>query len=123
MRDKSRIFVSVAFGTAAVLFSGVADAAAVGDVGQQAKHILNDIKDVENVMGGLAYLMGGWFGIKTAMSLKDHAENAQQTPLKRPLTQLAMAGCFFALPEFMGASIGTLFTGEKYQSAPISHSE
>lgn len=92
-------------------------------IGNVASCISEQYDEIFNLFLALPFIMGSWFGVKAAISLKDHNENPQQTPLKRPLMYLAISGCMLSLPEFAGQTVNTFFDTGKTRAYPISLSD
>ena len=63
--------------------------------------VLNFIKSgdaIPGVIAGIAYLMGLLFLFSAILKLKDHVENANQTPIWEGIKRIITAGALFALP-------------------------
>jgi hypothetical protein len=86
-----------------------AEAQVTHDFSYVAKNMNDSISQLPGLLTGIAYMMGLLFGCLGILKIKDHVENASQTPLKDGAIRLASGGALFALPivfEAMKTTIG-----------------
>lgn len=103
MRSTSRFLSWAYLHLAALLLSFFPDLAfaavdSMGDAADSVAH--NGLSGVALLMGGISYLGGALFGVKSAIQLRDHTENPQQTRLSKPLTSATVSTSLLALPGF-----------------------
>lgn len=88
--------------TALALSSNSAFAQAV-EVDDVAENIALSIDSLPGLLTALTYLLGLIFGVTGVMKLKEHVENATQTPLSVPVTRFMAGGTLLSLPSIVGA--------------------
>lgn len=93
---------------AAVLFPEVA-LAQVDTIGQAADHVVSggNFQSMWDLFSGLGYVAGAFFGVKSALQLKDHNDAPHQTKLSKPVMTLFVSAMLMAFPSFVAMLQGT----------------
>jgi hypothetical protein len=78
-------------------------------IGTIAGNITTSIRGAGVMVTALAYLGALAFGFMGALKWKAYGEQPDRTPLKVPVTYMAIAAILAALPEFLGTGISTIW--------------
>jgi hypothetical protein len=78
-------------------------------IGTIAQNITTSISGAGIMVTALAYLGALAFGFMGALKWKAYGEQPDRTPLKVPVTYMAIAAILAALPEFLGTGISTIW--------------
>ncbi len=78
-------------------------------IGTIANNITTSLKGAGVMVTALAYLGALAFGFMGALKWKAYGEQPDRTPLKVPVTYMAIAAILAALPEFLGTGISTIW--------------
>lgn len=80
-------------------------------IGAISGNIVNSIQGAGLLVTALSYLGALVFGFMGALKWKAYGEQPDRTPLKVPVTYMAIAAILAALPEFLGTGISTIWGG------------
>lgn len=80
-------------------------------VGAISNNIVQSIKGAGVLVTALSYLGALAFGFMGALKWKAYGEQPDRTPLKVPVTYMAIAAILAALPEFLGTGVSTIWGG------------
>ena len=80
-------------------------------VGDISANIVESIRGAGILVTALSYLGALAFGFMGALKWKAYGEQPDRTPLKVPVTYLAIAAILAALPEFLGTGVSTIWGG------------
>jgi hypothetical protein len=80
-------------------------------IGTIAGNITTSLKGAGVMVTALAYLGALAFGFMGALKWKAYGEQPDRTPLKVPVTYMAIAAILAALPEFLGTGVSTIWGG------------
>ena len=81
-------------------------------IGTISQNITASLRDAGVLVTALSYLGALSFGFMGAMKWKAYGEQPDRTPLKVPVTYMAIAAILAALPEFLGTGISTIWGGD-----------
>lgn len=96
---KKQYYMAGAAMTMGIMGSSPAHAQAGGTgFSEVSNNLLDSITDIPTLLSGIAYLLGALFAVLGILKIKDHVENAQQTPLKEGAIRLAAGGALLAFP-------------------------
>lgn len=73
-------------------------------------NIIAGVSDLPGLLGAFAYLLGTVLSVWGVLKLKEHVDNASQTPLRSPVVRFLGGGALFALPSIYDA-MKSLITG------------
>ena len=93
----------------AVSLSMLAAPAFAATAGDMAEGVFQQLSSFADLFMGAIFLAGLGIGGAAAFKFKAHSENAQQVPLKVPLTYAAVAAICIGLPAFLMMGTSTLF--------------
>lgn len=110
--EKTKIYISsfILSAFAFVFFTNPAFAAAAS-ISDVAENISDSSESLPGLITGISYLFALLLGVTGILKLRDHVENAQQTPLRIPIIRFFAGGALLALPiviEAANNSIGTV---------------
>lgn len=75
--------------------------AAVDSMGTSADHIVDrSMNGIRDLLSGIAYLGGAFFGVRSAVLLRDHTENPGNVRLSKPLMAAGVSTSLLSLPGF-----------------------
>jgi hypothetical protein len=94
--------------SAAILFIAN-DVALAQDLNAMTGTIKNQMPGVADVLSAVAYIAGIGFGIKAALTLKEHNETKGQTKLSTPITLAIVAAMLLGLPSLLTNAKGSIF--------------
>lgn len=94
-----------AFAVLALLMAAAPELAwaQVDTIGQAADHVV-DAKAFDrmwDLISGISYLAGCFFGVKAALQLKEHNDSPGQTKLSKPVMTLVVSGLLMSFPQFV----------------------
>ena len=78
-------------------------------IGTISTNITGSLRNASVLVTALAYLGALTFGFMGALKWKAYGEQPDRTPLKVPVTYMAIAAILAALPEFLGTGISTIW--------------
>ena len=78
-------------------------------IGDISGNITKSLRGAATLITALAYLGALTFGFMGALKWKAYGEQPDRTPLKVPVTYMAIAAILAALPEFLGTGISTIW--------------
>ena len=78
-------------------------------IGTISNNITGSLRGASVLVTALAYLGALTFGFMGALKWKAYGEQPDRTPLKVPVTYMAIAAILAALPEFLGTGISTIW--------------
>ena len=88
----------------AMMMPMVAEAQTVATV---ANTILGQIKSIPQTIGAISYVCGVFFGVMSAIKLKEHNESKGQVKLTAPIIYIIVSVLLLALPTFMNVGMET----------------
>ena len=74
-----------------------------------SQNITNSLRSAGVLVTALAYLGALVFGFMGALKWKAYGEQPDRTPLKVPVTYMAIAAILAALPDFLGTGVATIW--------------
>lgn len=105
---KKALFTTLAVGAGALMLVEPSFAQGLNTVTNNVKSQLPGVNDV---ISGVAYIAGIGFGVKAALSFKEHNESKGQVPISKPITLAVVAALLIALPQFLTTSKESVFGG------------
>ena len=78
-------------------------------IGTISQNITTSLRSAGVLITALAYLGALVFGFMGALKWKAYGEQPDRTPLKVPVTYMAIAAILAALPEFLGTGVATIW--------------
>ena len=78
-------------------------------LGEISNNVTASLRGASVLVTALAYLGALVFGFMGALKWKAYGEQPDRTPLKVPVTYMAIAAILAALPEFLGTGIATIW--------------
>lgn len=68
-----------------------------------------ELSNIPSLLSDVSYIAGIGFGIKAALSLKEHNETKGQVKLSTPITLAVVAAMLIGLPSLLSSSTTTIF--------------
>ena len=88
-------------------------------LGAISNNVTSSLRNAGVLVTALAYLGALVFGFMGALKWKAYGEQPDRTPLKVPVTYMAIAAILAALPEFLGTGVATIWgSGASVVSQP-----
>ncbi len=88
------IVFSLVFGS----FFGNPAFAQLVEVSDVAENMTTSVELLPGILTAIAYMIGILLGVLGVLNLKNHVENPNNTPLRKPIIMLLAGGALFALP-------------------------
>lgn len=80
-----------------------------GNAAGAAASISQSLSGISTLMSGMGYMLGIGFGIKAALSLKEHEDGKEGASMGKFISLACMAGAMFAFPTFMTTAQESMF--------------
>lgn len=88
------------------------------NLGQVATNVSGSFQGIYTLVTWFAYLAGAIFAVVGLMQFKAYRDNAQQTPLSKPVLCLALAAALVAVPSVIDTGTATIWEGSENRINP-----